>query len=84
LVPLSIQVWAHRRRGVPRSKTQSVLLATGFGGLLFVLSYIVLGGMAPGYHATRETISALEFIAVGLGTKWAAGVFNKLVPVELQ
>jgi hypothetical protein len=49
-----------------RSKAQTVLLATGFGGVLFVLIFVVLGAMAPGYDAVRETISGLEFTRLGL------------------
>ena len=48
-----------------RSKTQTALLAAGFGGVLFVLTFLVLGAMAPGYDALRETISALEFTSLG-------------------
>lgn len=48
-----------------RSKTQTALLASGFGGLLFVPAYLALGWLAPGYDALRETISALEFTPLG-------------------
>ena len=44
-----------------RSKAQVALLAAGFGGVLFALTFLVLGAMAPNYDAQRDTISALEF-----------------------
>jgi len=45
-----------------RSNRQIALLATGFGGVLFVLTYLMLGALAPGYDPLRDTISALEFV----------------------
>jgi hypothetical protein len=54
-----------RPTGMPRSKTQTALSATGFGGVLFVLTFLVPGAMAPSHDALRETISALEFTALG-------------------
>jgi Protein of unknown function (DUF998) len=52
-----------------RSKTQTALLAAGFGGVLFVLTFLALGAMAPGYDALRETISALEFTTEGFAQR---------------
>jgi Protein of unknown function (DUF998) len=49
-----------------RSQSQTVLLGAGFGGLLFVLTYLVLGALAPGYDSARDTISALEFTSYAL------------------
>lgn len=54
---------------MPRSMTQTALLAAGFGGLLFILTYLMLGALAPGYDALRDTISALEFTTLGLGQR---------------
>lgn len=45
------------------------LLATGFGGILFVLTFVVLGAIAPGYDSLRETISALELTTLGLAQR---------------
>jgi Protein of unknown function (DUF998) len=45
--------------------TQTALLAAGFGGVLFALTYLVLGVLAPGYDGARESISALEFTVWG-------------------
>jgi hypothetical protein len=52
-----------------RSKAQAAILATGFGGLFFALTYLVLGALAPGYDALRDTISALEFTTFGLAQR---------------
>ena len=52
-----------------RSKVQTALLAAGFGGILFVMTFLVLGAMAPGYNALRETISALEFTTLGFAQR---------------
>ena len=52
-----------------RSKTQTVLLAKGFGGVLFALTFLILGARAPNYNTLRETISALEFTALGLAQR---------------
>lgn len=59
-----------------RSKTQVILLAAGFGGLLFVLTYLVLGILAPGYAPLRQTISALEFTSVGIAQRLNFLVFG--------
>lgn len=59
-----------------RSKTQVILLAAGLGGLLFVLTYLVLGMLAPGYAPLRQTISALEFTSVGIAQRLNFLVFG--------
>ena len=62
-----------------RSKTQTALLAAGFSGVLFVLTFLALGAMAPGYDALRETISALEFTALGSAQRINFLVFGLLL-----
>ncbi|MGD0830021.1 MAG: DUF998 domain-containing protein [Terracidiphilus sp.] len=62
-----------------RSKTQIALLATGFGGLLFVLTYLILGALAPDYDAQRDTISALEFTTVSAAQRINFLVFGALL-----
>jgi hypothetical protein len=53
-----------------RSAAQTALLAAGpLGGLLFVLTYLMLGALAPGYDALHDTISALEFTTLGLAQR---------------
>jgi hypothetical protein len=52
-----------------RSAVQTALLAAGFGGLLFALTYLILGALAPGYDAFHDTISALEFTTLGLAQR---------------
>jgi Protein of unknown function (DUF998) len=59
-----------------RSKTQVGMLAAGFGGLGFALVYLVLGALAPGYNALRDTISALEFTAFGLAQRTNFVIFG--------
>jgi hypothetical protein len=54
---------------MPRCNRQMALLAAGFGGLLFVLTYLILGAMAPGYDTLRDTISALEFTTFGIAQR---------------
>jgi hypothetical protein len=61
-----------------RSQTHRLLLATGFGGLLFIVSYLILGALAPNYNPVRETISALEFTPLGLAQRVNFFVFGLL------
>jgi Protein of unknown function (DUF998) len=69
----------NRTIGVHRSKAQTALLAAGFGGVLFVMTFFVLGAMAPGYDALRETISALEFTALGFAQRINFFVFGLML-----
>lgn len=62
-----------------RSKSQTALLAAGFGGVLFVLTFLVLGAMAPSYDALRETISALEFTPLGFAQRINFFVFGLML-----
>ena len=62
-----------------RSKAQTVLLAAGFGGVLFALTFLVLGAMAPGYDSLRETISALEFTTIGFAQRINFLVFGLML-----
>jgi hypothetical protein len=62
-----------------RSKAQTALLAAGFGGVLFVLTFLVLGAIAPNYDALRETISALEFTGLGLAQRINFFVFGLML-----
>src|SRR5450432_2216355 len=62
-----------------RSRTQTALLAAGFGGVLFVLTFLVLGALAPNYDALRETISALEFTSLGTAQRFNFLVFGLML-----
>ena len=62
-----------------RSQTHRLLLATGFGGLLFIVTYVILGAIAPSYSPVRETISALEFTTVGVAQRINFFVFGLLL-----
>lgn len=62
-----------------RSKAQTALLATAFGGVVFVVTFLLLGAIAPGYDPWRETISALEFTAVGTAQRINFLVFGLML-----
>lgn len=62
-----------------RSKTQTALLATGFGGVLFALIFLVLGVRAPNYDTLGDTISALEFTWLGLAQRINFLVFGLML-----
>jgi hypothetical protein len=62
-------VGSNRTAGIRRSKAQTALLAAGFAGVPFALTFLVLGAIAPGYDVLRETISALEFTTVGFAQR---------------
>ena len=68
-----------RTTGVNRSKLQTALLAAGFGGVLFVVTFLVLGAIAPGYDTLRETISSLEFTGLGVAQRINFFVFGLLL-----
>jgi hypothetical protein len=69
----------NRTTGMHQSKAQTALLAAGFGGVLFALTFIVLGALAPNYDALRETISALEFTALGFAQRINFFVFGLML-----
>ncbi len=71
----------NRATGTHRSKTQRALLAAGFGGIPFVLTFLVLGAMAPSYDAMRDTISALEFTSLGFAQRMNFFVLGLLLMV---
>jgi len=63
----------------PRSTTQTLLLASGFGGLLFIATFLVLGIAAHPYHPVQEAISALEFTSLGLAQRLNFAIFGLLL-----
>ena len=68
-----------RTNGMYRSRAQTALLAAGFGGVLFVLTFLLLGAMVPSYDALRETISALEFTGLGFAQRINFFVFGLML-----
>ena len=48
----------------PRSTSQTILLFSGFGGLLFIAAFVALGIVAVPYRPAHDAISALEFTSV--------------------
>ena len=63
----------------PRS-TRWMLLA-GCGGILFIVTFVVLGLMAPGYQSLYNTISSLEFTPFKLLQQTNFFVFGALLCV---
>jgi hypothetical protein len=59
-----------------RPKTQATLLATGFVGLLFVLTNLTVGALVPEYDALRDTISALALTNLGFAQRMNFLVFG--------
>lgn len=45
----------------PRSTAQTLLLFSGFGGVLFIATFVALGVVAIPYRPAHDAISALEF-----------------------
>ncbi len=62
-----------------RSGSQLFLLATGFAGILFIVAYVTLGLLAPGYNSVRDTISALEFTTLGAAQRANFFVYGLLL-----
>lgn len=62
-----------------RSTSQKFLIATGLGGILFIAGFVILGALVPNYSFLRDTISGLEFTALGLGQRLNFLVFGLLI-----
>lgn len=62
-----------------RSGNQKLLLTCGFGGVLFVATFVVLGILAPGYSSLHDAISALEFTPLSLAQRMNFFVFGLVV-----
>ncbi len=62
-----------------RSQTHRLLLATGFGGLLFIITYVILGALAPNYNPVRETISGARIHDAELARRINFFVFGLLL-----
>lgn len=55
------------------------LIATGFGGVLFIATFLVLGALAPGYNSMQQAISQLEFTSMSLAQRINFFVFGLLI-----
>lgn len=64
-------------RDVPHQRSTLLLLA-GYGGLLFIGTYVALGFIAPAYDPVRDTISALELTPLGLAQQVNFILFGSL------
>jgi Protein of unknown function (DUF998) len=62
-----------------RTQTHTLLLATGFGSLLFMVTYLILGALAPNYRPAHDTISALEFTTLSVAQRVNFSVFGLLL-----
>jgi hypothetical membrane protein len=64
----------------PRSSSLNGLLASGAaGGVIFIAVFVLLGAISPGYSFIRNTISGLEFTAVGSSQRANFIVFGALL-----
>jgi len=75
-LPASPIVAATNRR---LSASHTLLLATGFSGMLFILVFVILGWLAPGYNSLCQTISALEFTTLSFAQRANFFVFGLLL-----
>jgi hypothetical protein len=62
-----------------RPRTTTVLLFAGWGGVLFIATFVVLGFLTPGYNSLRDTISALELTPFKLAQQINFLVFGVLL-----
>jgi hypothetical protein len=62
-----------------RPLKQALLLTSGFGGLLFIATFLLLGIFAVPYNPIRETISALEFTSLGIAQRINFAAFGLLL-----
>lgn len=61
------------------SAPQVFLLATGFSGVLFIVVFVLLGLLAPGYRTAYDAISSLEFSTLGAAQQANFFVFGLLL-----
>ena len=62
-----------------RPGATTLLLIGGFGGVLFIVTFVVLGLVTPGYSLLRDTISALELNPFGMAQQANFFVFGVLI-----
>ncbi len=62
-----------------RSRTTTVLLFAGFGAILFIATFILLGFLTPAYNSLRDTISALELTPFGFAQQANFFLFGVLL-----
>ncbi|HEU5352517.1 MAG TPA: DUF998 domain-containing protein [Terracidiphilus sp.] len=58
---------------------RKALITTGFGGVLFIAVYLVLGALAPDYSSAHQTISDIEFTTFSIGQRANFLVFGLLL-----
>ncbi len=62
-----------------RTRSTTLLLFGGFGGVLFIATFVGLGFVTPGYSLMRDTISALELNPFGMAQQANFFVFGVLI-----
>jgi hypothetical protein len=58
---------------------RKIWIAAGFGGVPFILTFVVLGAFAPGYDSLTQTISSLELTSFGMAQRVNFFVFGLLL-----
>jgi hypothetical protein len=66
-------------QGKARPRATTLLLAMGYGGVLFILTFVLLGFLAPGYNSLRDSISALELTPLHLAQQINFFLFGVLL-----
>lgn len=61
-----------------RTGSQNLLIGCGFGGLLFISAFVILGALAPDYSPIKDTISALELTSLALAQRVNFAIFGLL------
>jgi hypothetical protein len=64
-----------------RARSTTLTLLAGYGGILFITTYLILGFITPGYNSLHDTISSLELTPFGLAQQINFFVMGTLVCV---
>jgi hypothetical protein len=62
-----------------RTYAHKLELAAGFGGVLFISTFVILGAIAPGYDGLHDTISALELTTLSFAQRANFLIFGLLL-----
>jgi len=62
-----------------RSHSATLLLTAGYGGILFIATFVIVGLLTPGYSSLHDTISALELTPAHLAQQANFFVFGVLL-----